>query len=113
MAHSPVVQKRRYARTEVNIVVEVSLLHGPQRTKSQAVIRVLGGGGVYLEMDECPIGMVVLLRFTVPGDNEQVVCQGAVCNCVEGEGAGLEFLDIQPRDRDRLVQFVERHTADA
>ena len=89
-------------------MVDVSLAHGPQQTKSQAVIKVVGGGGAYLEIDErCPIGTVVLLRFKLRGSNEDVVCHGAVCNAAEGEGAGLEFLDIRSTDRDRLVEFVE------
>ena len=73
-------------------------------------MRVLGGGGAYLEIDEtCHIGMAVLLRFKLPGNDEEVVCQGAVCNAVRDEGAGLEFLDIRSKDRDRVVDFVERH----
>ena len=57
--------------------------------------------------------MLALLRFSLPGYNEEIVCQGAVRDAVDGEGAGLEFLDIRPRDRDRLVQFVERQSGDA
>ena len=83
-------------------------MHGPQSTKSQAVIKVLGGGGAYLDIGEnCPVGTLVLLRFKLPGDDEEVVCQGTIRDAVAGEGAGLEFLGIRPRDRDRLVAFVE------
>ena len=56
--------------------------------------------------------MLVSLRFKLPGDDEEVVCHGVVCNAVEGRGAGLEFLGIRPKDRDRLMEFVERHQAD-
>ena len=99
---------RRYRRTDANIVVDVSLMHGPQSTKSQAVIEVIGGGGAYLKIGEnCPVGTLVLLRFTLPGDDDSISCQGTVRDNVEGEGAGLEFLGIRPRDRDRLVAFVE------
>ena len=64
---------RRYRRTEVSIVVDVSLAHGPQQVKSQAVIRVLGGGGAYLEIDEkCPVGVLMFLRFKLPGDGEEM-----------------------------------------
>ena len=94
-------------------MVDVSLPHGPQPSKSQVILTVLGGGGAYLEIDEtCPVGMLVLLRFKLPGDDEEVVCQGTVCDVVDREGVGLEFLDIRSKDRDRLVEFVERHTAD-
>ena len=99
---------RRFRRTDASIVVDVSLAHGPQQTKRQAVIKVLGGGGAYLEIDEsCPIGTVVLLRFKLPDDDKDVVCHGTVCNTVDGKGVGLEFLDIRSNDRDRLVEFVE------
>ena len=89
-------------------MVHVSLTHGPQTAKSQAIIRVIGGGGACLEIGEnCPIGTVVLLRFKLPDDDKDVVCHGTVCNTVDGKGAGLEFLDIRSNDRDRLVEFVE------
>jgi PilZ domain len=105
---------RRYDRAEVDLVVHISLPHGAQVTKNQAVIRVLGGGGVFLEIDEtCPVGMLVLLRFTLPGDDDAVVCHGVVCHAVEGEGLGLEFLDIRSTDRERLVAFVDRRRADS
>ncbi len=101
---------RRYPRAEVNIVVDVSLLYGPRPIKGQAIIRVLGGGGAYLEIDEtCPVGELVLLRFTLPGETEAIACQGVVCNVDDGQGAGLEFLGIRPEDRERLVDFVESY----
>lgn len=68
-------------------MVDVSLMHGPQTAKSQAVIRVIGGGGAYLEIGEnCPVGTVVLLRFTLPGEDEAIICQGAIRDAVEGKG---------------------------
>ena len=101
---------RHYPRADVNIVVDVSLIHGPRPIKSQAIIRVLGGGGAYLEIDEtCPVGEVVLLRFTLPGETEAIACQGVVCNADDRQGAGLEFLDIRTADRERLVGFVESY----
>ncbi len=107
------LNRRRYDRTEVNIVVQVSLPEGQPAARSQATIRVLGGGGAYLEIAEsCPVGMLVLLRLMLPGDTEPIVCHGVVCHAVDGEGAGLEFLGIPPGDRARLVAFVERQGAD-
>ena len=109
----PTRNARRYPRTEVNIVVDVSATVGQVRIQGHAVLRVLGGGGAYLEIDEnCPVGMLLLLRFKLPGDDEEIICYGGVCDGVEGQGAGLEFLGIQPKDRDRLVEFVERHLSD-
>ena len=101
---------RRYPRTEVNIVVDFAVLHAP--TTDQGLLRVLGGGGVSLEVDRnYPLGTVVRLQFKLPGEDEDIRCHGGVCNGVGGQGVGLEFLDISPGDRDRLTTFVDRQTS--
>ena len=104
--------RRRYSRTEVNIVVEFVVLHASTPTMDQGLLRVLGGGGVFVEVDQNdPLGTVVRLRFRLPGEDEDVRCHACVCYSVEGQGLGLEFLDISPRDRGRLMVFVDRETS--
>ena len=105
--------RRRYPRTEVNIVVDFAVLYTPTPITDQGLLRVLSGGGVFVEVDEnYPLGTVVRLQFKLPGEDEDVRCHGGVCYSVEGQGLGLESLDISPDDRDRLMIFVDRQTSD-
>ena len=107
------MRRRRYPRTEVNIVVDFSVLHAATATTGQGLLRVLGGGGVFVEVDQnYPLGTVVLLQFRLPGEDEDVRCHGGVCNGVDGQGVGLQFLDISQRNRDRLMVFVDRQISD-
>ena len=105
--------RRHYPRTEVNIVVDFTVLHAATPISDQGLLRVLGGGGVFVEVDQnYPLGTVVRLQFRLPGEDEDVRCHGGVCDGVVGEGVGLEFLDISRRNRDRLMDFVDRQTSD-
>ena len=106
--------RRRYPRTEVNIVVDFAVLYTPTPITDQGLLRGLGGGGVFVEVaQDYPLGTVVRLHFKLPGDDEDVRCHGGVCHNVEGQGTGLEFLDISEGDRDRLMLFVDRQISDA
>ncbi len=106
-------RRRRYPRAEVSIVVDFAVLHAATPTTDQGLLRVLGGGGVFVEIDQnYPLGTVVRLQFKLPGEDEDVRCHGGVCNGLDGQGVGLEFLDISPRNRDRLMDFVDSQTSD-
>ena len=57
---------------------------------------------------------MLLFRFRLPGDREEeICCQGVVCNEAEGHGAGVEFLGIRPEDRHRITTFVSQHRTEA
>ena len=105
--------KRRYARTEVEIITDISILNASVPTKDQGSFLVLGGGGALVSAESVyPIGCLLLFRFRLPEDSEEICCQGVVCNEIEGRGMGVEFLGIRPQDRDRIQTFVAHHTAD-
>ena len=60
-----------------------------------------------------PIGSMLFFRFLLPGDPEEVRCQGVVCNEDDERGMGVEFLGIGPQDRERITTFVAQHTTEA
>ena len=103
--------QRRYARTHVEIVTDISLSHANVPFRDQGSFTVLGGGGALVRAaTQYPVGCMLLFRFRLPGDQDnEICCQGVVCNQVDGHGAGVEFLGIRPEDRDRITTFVEQH----
>ncbi len=102
--------RRRYPRTEVQIVTNVSITGTDPPTKNKGLFSVLGGGGALIESEtNYSIGSLLIFRFRLPDDPEDFCCQGVVCNEVDGRGSGVEFLGLDPHDRDRLTTFVARH----
>ena len=60
-----------FPRAVFSIATSGVRTHGPRPIEGQVIIRVLGGGGAYLEIDKtCPVGELVLLRLTLPGETE-------------------------------------------
>ena len=103
-------QRRRYPRTEVNIVTDISITNAAQPTKDQGLFAVIGGGGALVASNiDYPIGCLLLFRFSLPDDEDEICCQGVVCNEITGRGVGVEFLGIRPQDRIRITTFAERH----
>ena len=101
---------RRYSRTEVEIITDISVPHADQPRKDEGSFLVLGGGGALVDADvHYPIGCLLLFRFRLPDEPEEICCQGVVCNEVEGRGVGVEFLGVRRQDRDRISMFVAQH----
>ncbi len=74
-------------------------------------LAILGAGGAFLELGENhAIGSLLRLRFTI-AELGEIACQAIVRNALEGKGVGVEFLDIEPSDQERIKAFVEKHLA--
>ncbi len=85
--------RRRYPRTEVHIITDISSTSAAPPTKDQGLFAVLGEGGALIESDtNDPIGSLLLFRFRLPEDPEELCCRGVVCHEVDGRGSGVEFL---------------------
>ena len=96
-------QRRTFPRTEVNFPVDV----GGAEAHASGRLVSLGGGGAFLELDDrYPIFSTLRLRFSLATLGE-ISCQAIVRYTVEGKGAAVEFLDIEPGDQERIMAFVE------
>jgi hypothetical protein len=68
--------------------------------------------GIFLSSsDVLPEGSMVTLRFTIPGRARGFTVLGRVVHVVLGNptlrrGMGISFLDIAPRDRDGILDYV-------
>jgi hypothetical protein len=70
-------------------------------------VKTLGMGGVFISApDPPPVGTKLRLAFEVPGGN--VRAEAVVRNVVPGEGAGLEFTQINLKDKLLLQRLLNR-----
>jgi CheY-like chemotaxis protein len=80
----------------------------------QAFSRTLSSTGAYLKSDRRMLaGAHVVLRFHLPGEEDEITCSGVVrSTAIEesgsnvGPGFGVEFEGLAAGDRERLERFV-------
>lgn len=76
----------------------------------------LSAGGLFLERTiPHPVGTVVELRFTLPGDAEAIRVRGEIVNSPttdESFGMGLKFINLGGDVAARIERFVAEHGAE-
>lgn len=96
---------RRYQRISLPTGMFVAWYGGGEQQVSR--VKTLGMGGLFLSVcDAPPVGANLRLVFEVPGGSVQV--EGVVRNIVPGEGIGVEFTRMAPRDRILLERLLRR-----
>ncbi len=70
----------------------------------------LSTGGIFLENTiPHPVGTVVALTFTLPGDDTRLNVKGEIVNTTEGElGMGIKFIEMDEPARDKIRNFVRQ-----
>jgi uncharacterized protein (TIGR02266 family) len=81
-------------------------------------MRNISSGGLFLKTDDAyPLGTIVFLRFTMPGDTQPVEVDGEVVWSNRGsrgyfpKGMGIKFLKLNADDSEKIKIFVEEHLA--
>jgi len=96
---------RRHQRISLPKGMFVAWYGGGEQRVSR--VKTLGMGGLFVsETKVLPIGTSVRLTFEVPGGN--VHAEAVVRNSVPGEGMGVEFTKMGPRDRILLERLLRR-----
>ena len=67
---------------------------------------MLGAGGACLE--PFSVGTLLKLSFTLPKTGDTIDCRAIVREII-GTGVGVEFLDLSPKDRERVSACVQRY----
>lgn len=108
-------ERRKFIRLNINVQVNYSLLDGKD-VKRIATTRDIGAGGIRLFVDgQIKRGDVIKLEFLLPESPPQVFATGRIVwvkpFSIEGDkttrfDAGIEFLDINPQDRERINKYV-------
>jgi hypothetical protein len=96
---------RRYQRISLPIGMFVAWYGGGEQQVSR--VKTLSMGGLFLSVCNAPpVGANLRLAFEVPGGSVQA--EGVVRNIVPGEGIGVEFTRMAPRDRILLERLLRR-----
>lgn len=100
------------ANPRVPYTERVEFYRWNERKSAQA--RELSREGLFLRTAEVlPEGSMITLRLCLPGQTGGFTALGRVVHVVHGgvareRGMGVRFLDIAPRDRDRIGEYVAR-----
>ena len=106
------IERRQAVRIPVAIPME---LRGERGFSLYGTRTISLGGAFFDRAIPHDVGARLEVAFTLPGDEEQVVCAGEVVNVPDrgGFGMGVRFLDLRPEDKRRLESFVERMRGEA
>ncbi len=99
------LERRRAKRVPVTLTVEVRDARG----FSLHAARDLSAGGIFFDRAiPHPVGALVKLKFTLPGDVEAISCDGEVVNVPDKQsyGMGIRFSNLNRGDYARLEAFT-------
>lgn len=68
------------------------------------------GGAFFVQTIPLPINTRVSLKFTLPGDTHEIVCDGDIVSAKE-LGMGVQFVNMKDADRQRLEKIIDRVVA--
>lgn len=67
------------------------------------------GGAYFVQTIPQPVGTRVRLRFTLPGEQEEITCLGEVVTALADElGMGVKFLDLPAAAKQRIEKLTAR-----
>ncbi|MFO0597647.1 MAG: PilZ domain-containing protein [Myxococcaceae bacterium] len=99
--------KRKEHRIPVDLWIEASrdgeLYY--QRASNLSV-----GGAFFVQTIPLPVGTRVALKFTLPGDEQEIECEGDIVSAKE-LGMGVQFVGMKTGDRERLDKIIDRVVA--
>jgi uncharacterized protein (TIGR02266 family) len=69
----------------------------------------LSTGGLFIERTvPHPVGTLVTLQFTLPGEVDPIKVRGEIVSAQGSElGMGVKFIDVDPATQQRITRFVE------
>jgi uncharacterized protein (TIGR02266 family) len=66
------------------------------------------GGAFFAQTLPHPAGTMVNLRFTLPGDSQEIQCKGKVVPAPpDSLGMGVEFVGLKEADRIRIEKLID------
>jgi hypothetical protein len=100
---------RKYPRVSVRIPVECTV--GEKSSRCRAI--TLSGGGLFLiEAPELELGKELRVRFRPAKHLPVIEAKALVRYLVPGQGTAIEFTEIKPEDRLRLLRLIHQKTGD-
>ena len=105
---------RRHPRTtSVAFLVDVVSYSAGLTTQDEGRLVVLGAGGAFLELSgSYAVGNMLRLGFKLPSTTAEISCTAIVRDRLDAKGVGVEFLHLEPPDRERISTFVQRRLSE-
>ena len=98
----PMSEKRKETRVAVELWIEV-VRAGELYFQRAANLSV---GGVFFDQTiPLPVGTKVALKFSLPGETHEIVCEGEIVAAKE-LGMGVQFLDLVRSDQIRIEKLI-------
>ena len=66
------------------------------------------GGAFFTQTIPLPLGTLVALKFTLPGDAHEIQCKGEIVTAKD-LGMGVQFIDIADSDVGRIDALIDLH----
>jgi c-di-GMP-binding flagellar brake protein YcgR len=81
--------------------------------RSRCIASSLGGGGLFLtQIDQLEPGTKISVRFRPARRLPIIHARASVRYVVAGQGLAIEFTEIRPEDRQRLLRLILQKTGD-
>jgi hypothetical protein len=96
--------KRRQRRIPVEIWIEVE---GDGALYFQRASNLSVGGAYFTQTFPLPVGTHVQLRFSLPGEQDQIACGAEIVNALD-LGMGVRFLDLDAPGQTRIEALIDR-----
>ncbi|MBI4436910.1 MAG: PilZ domain-containing protein [Candidatus Omnitrophica bacterium] len=112
-------EKRKYVRLDTRLKITYTILKDRKNSSLSTETKDISGGGIRLFLAE-PVPVQSLLKLTIhlPEDPQPIVAIGrvvwteefSILHSQQTEGkvleAGIEFVEIEPKERDRIIKYV-------
>lgn len=96
--------KRRQKRIPVELWIEVE---SGGELYFQRASNLSVGGAYFTQTFPLPVGTQVSLKFELPGDSQEIVCQGEIVTA-QDLGMGVQFKALQPQDLRKIETLISR-----
>lgn len=106
LIHHRTIGRRKDMR--VPLVTQLSFDEG----QTLALVKDISVGGMFVETrNPPPSGSQIRLRFNLDPESPVVVAVGHVSYVVEKAGMGVQFVEIQQEDQQRIQAYIDRFFA--
>ncbi|MBS1149247.1 MAG: PilZ domain [Myxococcaceae bacterium] len=66
------------------------------------------GGAYFTQTVPLPVGSKVALKFSLPNDTHEILCQGEIVTA-KGLGMGVLFVGLKAVDQGRIEKLIDLH----
>ena len=97
--------KRRDQRVPVELWIEAER---DGELYFQRASNLSTGGAFFTQTVPLPLGTLVQLKFTLPGDTHEIRCQGEIVTAKD-LGMGVQFMGMSESDMTRVEKLIDLH----